>query len=125
MVVPKQDEFELMHNRAKLFECLPEFEELREFEYIRQSGKFNMLTEFHQVIEEAKRLGLYNALIWIGRCQENKFSWPVAYSAAIADFEKKHGPRSQWIDDEFKTYIKKAKIRQMELELAALKEDDE
>lgn len=81
-------------------ECLPTFEEFRELEYLRQTGKFNMYTD--DIVRGAFDHGLYEATSWLIRCREGHISWIKVAQLAEPDLEKEHGPREEWITSEIR-----------------------
>lgn len=90
-------------------ECFPEWEEILELEYARQTGDINMVTD--NVTQYCYDHGLLNATSWLMRCHENRKSWIKYYSDAVESFEKEHGHREMWISDELRSSMKKAFLR--------------
>ncbi len=95
-------------------ECMPEWEELLEYEYIRQRGLINM---FDNVGQHAYDTGLLNACVWVMRCQEARISVNQLFSIAVEFYEKEHGPRDTWITDEIRTSYDELELDAEELQL--------
>jgi len=112
---PSRKVFEEVAKWNNTIESLPEWEEVLEFEYIRQKGEINMLG-FHTVQRWAYDRGLYNAVTWMQRCKDAGISYTQLYSQAVDYHEKEHGPRGTWITKEIK-----AKFSKQELDI---KEED-
>ena len=80
----------------KNIRCLPTFEEIRDVEYIRQSGKLNMVTD--DVAAALAKNRLKDGLNWIVRCRQFDISWFYLYSQSISYMETIHGDRENWFD---------------------------
>lgn len=87
---------------------LPTWEEIRDIEYVRQSGTINMFTG--DVVGELTKLGLFSGINWLHRCKENKQFWGTIYSKTIESFEKDHDRREKWITDEFRERVEDTQI---------------
>lgn len=110
------DELELRHKHV---ECWPSFDAIRQYEWVRREGKFNMLTEQRQVSDEMHRLGFYDALEWLVRCSQEKIFFGTIYSHAMEHY-RKDIPVKDWFDKEFLRGIKQGRKRALQDELAAL-----
>ncbi len=109
-----------------LIESLPTWDEMIEIEYVRQKGDVNMFGDWQRYAFEK---GLYKAVIWIQRCNDNKIPKPQCYDVAMRNFEKEHGPRDTWITKDMKrAFLLQARLaekRKLERELAALENDED
>jgi hypothetical protein len=115
---PDFDELELRHKHML---CSPSFEALRQYEWIRSSGKYNMLTEGRKVVEEMKKLGFFEAFEWLLLCQEEKVFFGTVYSTGMERW-KKEVP-GNWFDAEFLKGIKKARKRELREQLRQLQDE--
>lgn len=88
---------------------VPTWNEILQFEYVRQSGKLNMFTD--NVFKHAIDAGLFDLVDWYLRCKENNTSPLQMYSKVITSFEAEHGPRSGWISKSMKAEIEKASVQ--------------
>lgn len=86
-----EDKVRAWDSRMRSF---PTFEELRDVEYIRRSGRINMITE--NVQRELYERGRYAGVLWLERCKEHRFPWQSHYESAVQYFETKHGPQTEW-----------------------------
>jgi hypothetical protein len=119
---PHHDELKLRHLHM---ECMPSFDALRQYEWVRSSGKFNMITEGRAAADEMMKLGFFDALEWIIRCQEEQVFFGTVYSTGM-DHWKKEIP-GNWFDKEFLQGIQLSKkrdlkdqMRKLEAEMADL-----
>lgn len=112
---PDHDELELRHKHML---CMPSFEALRQYEWIRLSGKFNMLTEGRKVVEEMKKLGFFDALAWLLLCQEEKVFFGTVYSTGMEHFRKENP--GNWFDADFLKDIQRSKKRDLKEQLRQL-----
>jgi hypothetical protein len=102
---PGDPEFKVYENVAKWHNtilCLPSWQEALEYEYIRQSGKFNMITELNAVKCYAYDTGMYSCVSWIQRCKDARVSPWGSYERAMPEHEKEHGPRETWVSKDMK-----------------------
>jgi hypothetical protein len=83
--------------------CLPTWEEILEYEYVRQRGEINMLTE--DVQRYAFDHGLYALVTWWQRCKEARISPWKMYEAGIVQYEAENGSRESWITDEMRENV--------------------
>lgn len=79
----------------------PTFEELRDVEFVRQSGAINMITD--NLVGELRRRGRHAGADWVMRCKANRTSWVQLYSPAISFYTKSHGPPAGWFPKELLT----------------------
>ncbi len=112
---PDHDELELRHKHML---CSPSFDALRQYEWIRKSGKFNMLTEGRKVVEEMHKLGFFDALEWLLLCQEEKVFFGTVYSTGMEQHKKDHP--GNWFDSEFLKGIQQSKKRDLKEQLRQL-----
>ena len=75
-------------------EFSPTREELLGYEYVRQSGKFNMLTEAALVMNMLHVIGAFKTLNWLARCSKSGISYFDALNIAYKFHEDIH------VDDE-------------------------
>lgn len=104
---------------------VPSWKQILEFEYIRQTGKLNMITD--NVQRWAYDNGLYNVVNWYELCRENKTSPLKMYGTVITSFEEKMGPRSTWITSDVKARYNKisvqSEIQKLTMRLQELKDN--
>lgn len=118
--------------RHDMIECWPSFEAIRQYEWVRSEGKFNMITEFSAVVDEMYRLEFFDALEWLFLCKEHGIFFGILFGEAVDHYEKER-PRKDWFDIEFRKGVqharlseKRAEIDKLQRELARLeKETDE
>lgn len=79
--------------------CIPTFEEFRDIEFVRRSGAVNMFYR-EGVVRELTKACRWDGIAWIERCMSVGRSWTSMYSAALAFFEKEHGPVDLWYTSE-------------------------
>jgi hypothetical protein len=79
-------------------QAAPSFEELRDVEFIRRSGKINML--MGDVMRELYDRGRYDGVAWLMRCKDNRAHWTEYWAPAMATFQKSHGPVDSWFTPE-------------------------
>ncbi len=122
---PDHDELELRH---KHMECFPSFDALRQYEWIRKGGQFNMITEGRKVADEMMKLGFFEALEWLMRCQEEKVFFGMVYKTALDHYQKERS--GNWFDKEFLQGIQQSKkrelrdqMRKLEAEMAELENE--
>lgn len=103
--------------------CIPEWEEIREVEFVRQSGKINMITD--NLERYCFDHGLLNAVSWIDRCRKNRMFWGSMYERVLSQYEVDHGPRDTWFidgqDSDLENVSIFAEILRREAEIKALK----
>lgn len=123
MDVTKLPQFKQIIDFDKNVRCIPEFEEIRQVEYVRQSGKINMICD--DLVGELDRLGLVDGIEWVLRCRKLGSSWASIYEQTLEYFEKKHGPRETWIDDEYRERVLETEqmitVERLEAELRAVR----
>lgn len=85
-------------DESKILACIPEWEELLEFEYAREKGEVNMITD--NILKYALDHGLVLMACWLQRCVENKVAWITVIDIGIEEAEKIHGPRQHWLTQE-------------------------
>jgi hypothetical protein len=106
-----------MYLKAKRWDdrmrCMPTWDEILEYEYVRQRGEINML---YGLSRYAFDRGLYALFEWIGRCSDHDMSLWDIYGDGLALHEKEHGPRASWV-----TGLIKVKFLEREF---SLKRDD-
>lgn len=91
--------------------AMPTFEEVRDVEFVRRSGKINMLTG--NVLNELFTSGRLDGAAWLVRCRENGVHWASYWTEAV----KLWGDPSSWLtSDEARSY----EIEALENEAAAL-----
>lgn len=83
-----------VHDWDDRMRSFPTFEELRDVEYVRRSGRINMITE--NVQRELYDRGRYAGVIWLERCKECHMSWTAHYDAAVSHYVSRHGPVDSW-----------------------------
>lgn len=115
---PDMDELELRHKHML---CMPSFDAIRQYEWIRQGGQFNMLTEARKVVDEMKKLDFYDAIYWLLTCQEEKVFFGSVYSTGL-DHWKKERP-GNWFDADFLRTIKLSKKKELKDQLKKLQEE--
>lgn len=76
----------------------PTFEEFRDVEWIRRSGKINMITG--GLVAELLDNSRYEGAAWLKRCRANHCSWGSLWDLAQKTYEAKHGPKEDWFPDE-------------------------
>lgn len=86
-------------------ECLPTWEEILEYEHVRQEGKYNMF-EAGNVMRYAFDSGLYNLVNWLQRCKELKQSYTHLYTVALGHYETLYGSRDTWVTNKSSKKIK-------------------
>ena len=88
-----------MYVKAKkwdaLYKCIPTWQEMLEFEYVRQRGEINMLDGGLQ--RYAYDRGLYSMVTWLERCKENHVPFIKTYDLGVSTHSPEHGPRESWI----------------------------
>jgi hypothetical protein len=90
-----EKEVDLWDRRIK---SLPTFEELRDVEFIRQSGRINMiLDDLRKELYDRKR---YDGCMWIERCRANRIPWISIWAEAMAHYQKVHGDPRTWFTKE-------------------------
>lgn len=82
----------------KRMNSLPDFDEIRDVEFIRRSGRINMIMQ--DLVGELCRRGRYAGASWVLRCRENHIAWPVMWDIALKDAIEKHGPAHTWFTDD-------------------------
>lgn len=102
------DELELRHKHML---CMPSFEALRQYEWVRANGKYNMITEGSKVIDEMMTYGFFDALAWLQQCQEEKVFFGMVYSTGMKHFRKE--VPGNWFDKEFLQGIHQSKKRDL------------
>lgn len=55
-------------------ECCPSEEELSGYEYVRESGEFNMITEMQKVVDMFYKIGAYSTIKWLQKCKKLEVS---------------------------------------------------
>jgi len=117
--------FSEVKNWLDHIDAAPSFEEIREVEYVRQSGEINMITAGRNLQRHCFDRGLYHAVCWLERCKENKTYWGTLYSETVKQFEEAHGPRDKWITKEFKHKVDRNALeieeRNLKIKLQELK----
>lgn len=88
--------------------AVPTWNEIREVEYVRQSGVINMA--MGDLVNELLKNGFFQGASWIQRCKDNHQFWGNIYSQVVGSFEKDHGPRDSWITNEFKDAAEEKQI---------------
>lgn len=92
--------YEELARWCKCVECIPEWDEILEVEYVRQRGDLNMLDG--RLTRYCYDNGLYHATNWLVRCKEWGLSWPSIWQLVLPKFEEKHGPHTTWITPELR-----------------------
>jgi hypothetical protein len=82
----------------KRMSAAPSFEEIRDVEWIRRSGRINMLIDGLQ--RELYDSGRYAGVVWLERCKKHRQTWTSYWDAAMASYEAIHGPRDTWFPRE-------------------------
>lgn len=130
-----KDSYDEVHNKMKTLinnvDCLPDWETMVEYEYIRQEGKFNMFSFASDVVQRhAFDCGLYHYVTWVEQVKESKgVNILPTLGKAYSYYESNHGPRENWITNDFRQKVKQSfkenKRRQLKEELRRLECDDE
>jgi hypothetical protein len=93
----------------------PSFEEVRDVEWIRRSGRINMITDnLQQELYDRNRL---DGVMWLERCRRNRVTWISYWDEAIAAYESKYGPRNKWFTSDLVDEWKDAEIDREERQL--------
>jgi hypothetical protein len=95
----------------------PSFEAVRDVEFVRRSGRINMLTGGLQ--RELYDRGRFAGVEWLERCKENKTTWISYWDSAVASYESLHGPRDTWFPNELLDSWKTSEIDDEESKLLA------
>lgn len=129
------DSYYEIHNKMKTLindvDCLPDWETMVEYEFIRQEGKFNMFSFCsNQVQRHAFDCGLYHFVTWVEQIRKSRSTNIISYlGKAYAYYESNYGPRENWITKDFrhkvKQTLKENKCRQLKLELQRLEQNDD
>ena len=102
--------------------CIPTFEEIRDVEYIRQSGEINMIAD--DLLGALKKKGLQSGWNWVHRCYKLHSSWTTHYSKHLRYMEEHHGNRVDWCKGDYKFTVKRNEImiekEQLQYRLAEL-----
>jgi hypothetical protein len=111
---------------GKKLDSFPTWEEFLEFEFVRQSGEINMIT--NNLIKHCYDNGFYKAFCWLHRCAENRIAWTFIYQDALSEFEDKNGSRDIWfkkneLGKQMKKMAMKAKVRAAQEQLAKLQNE--
>lgn len=101
--------------------CLPSFEEFRELELLRQTGRYNMYTD--DIMRAAYDMGLYACVTWLDRCKSCRILWQRVAALAEPDFVEEHGPRETWVTPEMKLAHKRIELENKKAKLRAELED--
>ena len=88
--------------------CIPTFEEIRDIEYIRQSGEINMITD--NLLGALKKKGLQSGWNWVYRCYKLHSSWATHYCKHLHYMEEKHGSRVDWCKGDYKFAVERNEI---------------
>ncbi len=111
---PDYDMFIKAQKWDALFKCIPTWQEMLEFEYVRQRGEINMLSG--EIQRYAFDRGLYSMVTWLERCKEHRVPFIRTYDLGVSTHSQAHGPRETWITPD-------VKAKYMSLELSS-KEDE-
>lgn len=123
--------YEKMKSLIDNVNCLPDWETMIEYEFIRQEGKFNMFSFCsNEVQRHAFDNGLYHFVTWVEQIRESRATNIISYlGKAYEYYESKYGPRENWITKDFKQKVKQTfkenKCRQLKLELQRLEQSDD
>lgn len=102
--------------------CIPTFEEIRDVEYVRQSGEINMITD--DLLGALKKKGLQSGWNWVYRCYKLHSSWATHYSKHLSYMEAQHGSRVDWCKGDYKLTVERNEImiekKQLQYRLAEL-----
>ena len=102
--------------------CIPTFEEIRDVEYVRQSGEINMITD--DLLGTLKKKGLQSGWNWVHRCYKLHSSWATHYSKHLRYMEEHHGNRVDWCKGDYKFAVERDEImiekKQLQYRLAEL-----
>lgn len=112
---PEYGVFKVIAGQLNAIAAMPTWEEILEVEYIRESGRVNMLTD--NVTRHAFDLGLHGAVEWLERCREARIAPWTAYEIAAKDFARVHGPRCEWLTQDTKDEFELREITIMDLTL--------
>lgn len=115
-------DFATLKLRHRMVECWPSFDAIRQYEWIRKGGQFNMLTEMSKVIDEMQKLGFYDALVWLQTCREEKIFFGNVYSEAM-EYYNSEVPHNKWFDADFVRRTKRSEISDKEREIERLKRE--
>ena len=115
-------DLDTLEMRHRHIESWPSFEAIRQYEWIRAGGKYNMVADMGKVIDEMHRLRFFDALEWFNSCKESKVFFGFVYSDAVKHYETEI-PRKEWFDTEFKRSIKKCELDEKKSELKRLQRE--
>lgn len=93
----------------------PTFEELRDVEFVRRSGRINMLVQ--DVQRELYDRGRYAGVRWLQRCKEHRQPWHSFWDSYMKFFESRHGPKESWFTSELLDEWESDELALEELEL--------
>lgn len=113
------DELEIRH---KHLECWPSFDAIRQYEWIRVAGEFNMITEMRKVVSEMMKLGFLDAICWLRLCQEKNVFFGTIYGEAVEVYAKET-PRNKWFDKDFTKEIQESKKRDLKQRMRDLQKE--
>ena len=121
LIFPKQiDQIYPTYSKIKRqidqMECIPSWEEILEYEYVRQSGKFNMF-ERDNIQRYAYDSGLYHLVNWIQRCKEFKRSYIELYGPAMKHYSELYGRREKWISGDMKKKLQLKELQSQQSDL--------
>lgn len=109
--------------RHRYISCWPSFAAIRQYEWIRAEGKFNMITQMGDVQQEMLKLGFFDALEWLMTCKENRVPFTQLYSDAVAHY-RKETPAAKWFDRAFRASIHKSKISALQEQIRKLQAEE-
>lgn len=101
----------------------PSFDAIRQYEWIRAEGKFNMVTQAADVQQEMLKLGFFDALEWLLTCKENRAPFSNLYTDAMAHY-RKETPYVKWFDRAFRANIHKSKISALQEQIRKLQAEE-
>ena len=93
----------------------PSFEEIRDVEFVRRSGRINMVTD--NLMQELYDRGRFHGVLWLERCRQHRISWTSHYSPAIKYYADLHGSTDQWFTEELLTQWEEEELLRREREL--------
>jgi phosphopentomutase len=112
---PEYDTYKNIAQWNNTMECVPDWDEILEYEYVRQRGEINMITE--NVQRYAYDRGLYACVTWLQRCKDAHVGHWKIYAPSIKMHEKEHGPARTWITDDIKEEFLSRELDTKEFEL--------
>lgn len=112
MISPEEVEGQLREQVA-MWGCIPTFEEIRDVEYVRQSGRTNMF-DYNVVMRIMFDSGLYAGVRWLDKCHAECIPWFKLYDQVIHVFERDHGPKEEWFNEGYYAKVELNELEKME-----------